>query len=999
MKLILLSFLVLILPSFAMELDYTKDIRPILSDRCYNCHGADGGKYGEKWRGGLRLDIKDYAFQDMSIIKFETRNAKLKAEGKPASTKKSEPRFAIVPGHPEKSILLDRIETDDPDEIMPPVKSHLKLSQKEKQLLREWIKQGAKWEAHWSFKAPIKSDLPKVSQKTWPKQDLDFYTLKKLEDEKIQPAAKASPQTLLRRLALSITGLPAQESFVKLVNEKGYEALDGIIDQLLASKSFAERMAVEWFDNARYADTLDYQYDRNRDAWPWKEWVIKSFHENKPFDQFVREQLAGDLLPNPTQDQILATSFNRLHGISTEGGIIQEEYRVQYVNDRVTTFGTTFLGLTFDCTRCHDHKFDPLTMEDFYSMSAFFSNIKEYSKDAQSFSSRSPSINYSITNNELLKTHAKHLNDAIKSLENSTLTDKDTINKWIDHLKNNETGEAFNVKKTDDPKENLLSSSISSHLNHIQSLKINLVSNKAVTLNIDHISLSYLNEKGQKKTIPFQSIYETYAPRRPSINNSSKLNKKYWNIKLTPNRSHIAILKTNAHKIPKNANLTLSVHYHGNLPNEVKWVFHAYAEPQDLIVAKEKNKNNFLNSLPKPSFVHYYKTFHPTHKSVQHYLRTLRTHDSEKNRSVNVLVMAERDEKIKQNAYILNGGAYDSRGKVVPMNTPGFLPKLKQAPKNRLDLANWLFTPEQPLFSRVTVNRIWQMLFGLGLIKTSEDLGSQGELPTHPELLDYLAVEFRTSGWDVKALIKKIVTSSTFQQSSIERATLQDPENILLARGPRYRLNAEFIRDQALAVSELIKVDERGKSPVFPYQPEGLWKELTNRPGSQMVYKESKGNDLYKRSLYSYWKRAQPNPSFTVFDAPKRDICTVKRSKTNTPLQALVTWHDPTYIEASRALAERVIEKYENPKEKISELLETIYQKTFHRSIKEKEKEALGNYFADLLKKYQTQPEKVSSILKVGELDQSHVSDPSLLAAFSSVCLALFNTSEFVTLQ
>jgi hypothetical protein len=978
------------------EINYTRDIKPILSDRCYNCHGPDGGKHGEKWRGGLRLDIKDMAMADMSKTKFETKQRKFKAEGKDVKGGPSSPRYAIIPGDVKNSMLIDRIFTDDPDDIMPPLDSHITLSDREKNLIKVWIEAGAPWEQHWAFEAPKKPDLPKVKNSSWAKNDLDLFVLSKLEQESIQPAPIAEPLTLLRRMALSLTGLPATQDHVDKVKSKGHAALEPIIDELLSSKAFAERMAVEWFDNARYADTLDYQYDRNRDAWPWKEWVIKSFRENKPFDDFIREQLAGDLLPNPTQDQILATSFNRLHGISTEGGIIQEEYRVNYVNDRTNTFGTTFLGLTYDCARCHNHKFDPLTQEDFYTTAAFFSNIKEYSKDTKSYSSRSSTLKYSLTDSKVLQHFDSQLKKSIENLNELEKLDEIKVQQWQNNVAKSTYGElAFEQDQTFDPAQLSITQEIKTPLKHIQSLefiiKSDLKDAPKVSAQIDHISLQKTDKNGKVSNINLRHVYEAKAVRRSSINNVYKLDQKTWNLDLKKTPFQNTIFKCFTTTDQK---LELKITFKKGSTKGIKWQVKFYSESDDLIVARAKNIKGFFNRLSKPTYVNYYKAHYPQASQTKQYIRSQASYDNEKNRHVTVLVMDERPKSELQKSYILTMGEYDKREKQVGMATPTFLPALKDQPLNRLGLANWLFTEEQPLFARVTVNRIWQMLFGMGIVKTANDFGAQGDQPSHPKLLDHLAVKFRTSGWNLNALIKDIVTSSTFQQSSFERSELSDPENKKLARGPRFRIHAEFVRDQALAVSGLLKHHPKGKAPVYPYQPEGLWKDLTNRPGSQMVYKESKGEDLYRRSVYTYWKRAQPNPSFVAFDAPKRGVCTVTRSKTNTPLQALVTWHDPTYIEAARAYAEKAYAKRDNGK-----IFNTMYLETFNRPIRDQEEQALSKYFDQLFEKYQSQPEKVKSILSVGALDQSKVENPAWVAAFSSVCLALFNTSEFVTLQ
>lgn len=650
------------------QVDFNFHVKPILSDRCFKCHGPDKNKV----EAGLVLHTKEGAFKALGDLKDH---------------------YAIVPNHPDKSTMIDRIYSDDPEVVMPPPESNLTLSKNEKALLKKWIEQGAEWKEHWAFIPPQKGALPKVHKKDWVKNEIDQYVLHKLEAYNINVSEPSSPEKLIRRLSFDLTGLaPNLETVDRYLGDPSHSTYASIVDEMLNSTEHAERMANEWLDLARYADTHGYQDDLERFNWPWRDWLIHAYKQNMPYDQFVTWQLAGDLLPNPTKEQIIATTFNRNHKVTQEGGVIPEEYRVEYVSDRTNTFGTAFLGLTFECAKCHDHKYDPISQKDYYQLYSFFNNVPE------------------------------------------------------------------------------------------------------------------------------KGLIEEYG---------------------------------------------------------------ANPEPIMTITQKEIDETlNFINNLDSAE-------------------------------SIPVMVMEELKEPRK--SYILKRGLYDQYGEEVESLTPNFggLHNSVDYEKNRLGLAKWLFSPENPLTARVAVNRIWQQLFGKGLVASSFDFGNQGALPKHLELLDFLAIKFQEDQWDVNKMMKFIVESSTYQQSSKTRPQLMelDPENDLLARSSRTRLSAEMIRDHALDISGLL-VKRIGGPSVKPYQPAGLWNEVTGGGGgSTAKYIQDDGDKNYRRSLYTFWKRTVPPPNMMTFDAPTRDFCAVQRENTSTPLQALVLMNDPQYLEAAKAMAQRAIQQ------------------------------------------------------------------------------------------
>ncbi len=824
----------------ALTIDFGRDIRPILSDACFQCHGPDESKR----EADLRLDIKDGAF------------AKLDSDAAGA---------AIVAGQPEQSELYRRITTTDDDERMPPVDSGRTLSQDEIRLIRRWIEEGAAWERHWSFTKIQRPDVPGVRMTDWTRNAIDHFILARLESEGLQPAAKAKRETLIRRVTFDLTGLPpAVAEIDEFVADRRPLAYERLVDRLLNSPSYGERMALEWLDAARYADTHGYHVDSSREMWLWRDWVIKAFNNNMPFDQFATEQLAGDLLPDATMQQRIATGFNRNHGINFEGGAFAEEYRVEYVVDRVHTTSTVFLGLTMKCARCHDHKFDPISQEEYYQFFALFNSVPEKGIDGAA-GNAAPVVELASDEQLALK----------KSY-------KDQMDEWHKKLKEHEHAAAAAFAKwTEEQRAELI------------------------------------GQKAERAKSPVDDIL-SLAPRDRNKKQERKLRAHYFD------------------KVDLKA--------------------------RDFKAKREefrKSRNELAKKMPTS--------------------------------------MVMRDMQKPRETFVLTRGLYDQPNKKVSPGLPQALPPLPEGTAaNRLGLARWLVDPSQPLTARVTVNRFWQMYFGSGLVKTSENFGSQGEPPSHPELLDWLASEFVRRGWDVRALQRLIVTSATYRQASHASPALwqRDPENRLLARGPRFRLPAEFIRNNALAVSGLL-VNKIGGNSVLPYQPEGLWDEVAfgiKTYGAQ-IYHQDHGDALYRRAMYTFWKRSCPPPSLVTFDAPDREVCMVRRERTNTPLQALVLLNDPTYLEAGRAFAARIMK--EGGADKVGRIEFAFRQATARRPTA-KEVEILSRAYDRRFADFEQDETAAVKLLEIGELPRDQNLNPNELAAWTEVARIILNLDETI---
>ncbi len=946
--------------------DFSRDILPILSDKCYYCHGPDE----------------------------QARKAELRFDTKAGAFRVKDGESVIVPGKSAASELVLRITSTDPEEVMPPKSANRDLSQQQVELLKRWIDQGAKWGTHWAFVPPQRPALPVVKRSDWVRNGIDRFILAKLVQQGLKPSAPAAKTTLIRRLTLDLTGLPPTpaevDAFQADATPNAYERL---VDRLLDSPRFGERMAVEWLDIARYADTHGYQYDRFRPVWPYRDWVIQAFNQNLPFDQFVTWQLAGDLLPNPTKNQRLATAFNRLHMQNEEGGVVEEEFRVAYVTDRVNTMGTAFLGLTFECCRCHDHKYDPLSQKDFYSLFSFFQNIDE-SGQTSYFTGAMPVptllLSDDPTDVRLADLEQKIL-DQRQKLEVLQVAEQPAFQTWLasrqavlpvlapvaafsfDKLEANKVENSAEAAKPGNAVEgpvivdgklgkalalngdNGLTFPGIGHFTRVDPFSLSLwlktptLAPRMVVAHhsrapIDAGSRGYelLLEQGQvavglhhmwpgnslkvktKAAIPV----ETWAHVTVTYDGSSKASglRIYLNGELT----ELEVVRDGLWKdITYGGEPELAIGYrfrdNGFKGGEVDEFQVFNRELTELESQKLAGRDDFdnawttaadqLNAAQREGLFDYYlATVSPTMKAARDALHALRReHNTLINPIPEIMVMKELPQP--KPAFILKRGAYDAPGEAVAANTPAALPPFPgDQPKNRLGLAKWLLDPQHPLTTRVTVNRYWQLLFGQGLVETSDNLGSQGAQPTHPELLDWLALEFAEGSpagttnpqvpWDVKQFLKLILMSATYQQSSVMTADLHalDPANHLLARGPSKRLTAEMLRDSALLTSGLL-VEKSGGPSVKPYQPPGLWAIAMGQPH----YDQGHGDDLHRRSLYTFWKRTVPHPAMVTFDAAERNVCVAKRQSTSTPLQALALLNDVQIVESARFAAQRML--------------------------------------------------------------------------------------------
>jgi hypothetical protein len=911
------------------EILFNRDIRPILSDSCFPCHGPDA----KNRQADLRFD--------------QAESALASREGK----------RAIVPGDLQQSELIRRVTSRDPDEKMPPPGSGHALTANEIELLRKWVASGAKWQKHWSLIPPVRPEAPIVGNEKMGNQPLDAFVRARLKKEHLQPAPAADKPTLLRRAAFDLTGLPpTPEKVATFLQNRSPDAYEQQLDRLFASPRYGERMAGPWLDAARYADTSGYQSDGERDMWRWRDWVIDAYNRGMPFDQFTLEQLAGDLLPNATLEQKIATGFHRNHRGNAEGGIIPEEYAAEYVADRVETTGTVWLGLTIGCARCHDHKFDPLPTKDFYQLAAFFNNVPEKGR-AVKFGNSPPFIaaptehqqtellglelqlltartrwkslqsqlkqdqadwertasrdlpkhffpDHALLKQRLLKDRPFVNGDVIDAgdIADFGYLDKFTLSAWV-WLVNEKAGGTIISRMTDVPEGDGYQLAIvggklqlnlvkrwlddSTRVQTEQKLPLGRWVHVAATYDGSRTAAGIRLYVDSKLSVPDVLLDELNQP----INTKQPLRIGGGGGPAANFRGQLKEVRVDATELSAEEIAWLATSESLAEIRDQSWANRTPAQARKL-------REYFLEHAASDLLRDAYTEVKTAERELQAFRESLPT----------VMVMEEMKEP--RETHILLRGQYDLPGERVTYGVPAALSAFPQdAPRNRLGLAQWLVNKENPLTARVQVNRIWQLHFGVGLVKTAEDFGSQGEWPSHPELLDYYAVEWPAHRWDVKWLQRQIVTSSTYRQQSrtTPQSSERDPENRLLARGPRQRLSAEQIRDQALLAGGLL-VEEVGGPSVKPLQPPGLWKELTGAAD----YEPGTGADLYRRSLYTFWKRTIAPPNMTALDAPSREFCTVRTSRTNTPLQALTLLNETTFAGAAEALAERALSRDEN---------------------------------------------------------------------------------------
>jgi len=1007
------------------NIDYNYHIRPILSDRCYVCHGPDGNAR----QAGLRLD--------------EEKGAK--------HTPLSSGGYAVVSGSIRKSRMYERITSTDPDHQMPPPESNLTLSAYEIALIERWIDQGAAWKPHWSFIPPTDPPLPSVDQDDWPSNQLDYFVLSRLEKEGITPSAEANQGTLLRRVTFDLTGLPPTlDDLDQFIADTSSDAYQKVVDRLLASPAYGEHMASAWLDIARYADTHGYQNDPERYVWPWRDWVINAYNQNLPFNEFGTWQIAGDQLTNPTVEQRLATAFNRHHRQTNEGGSIEEEFRTEYVADRVNTVGTAFMGLTLECARCHDHKYDPITQRNYFGLFSFFNNIDEVGQTSHfTRAVPVPAMNLPDDDQQIkldrLKATITSAEKAVRDLANAARSD---FAKWDPANVSDTTIDPIlscRFERMNHPQlpcdQGMAGMAVFSpalvpgHLGNAAafdgesgfsfekigafrrtesfaiSLWINPQEDTGMIIHRTHAALD-AGSRGWELALRDGRLVGQLAHMWPEnalrIQSTTTIVMGEWtHIAMSYDGSSRASgldLYINGHATDIEVirdGLTNHIGYEDmEVPLQLAYRFRDSGLQGGAVdefklfdrrlygfeVARLAGHQNMPVD-PQDLFQWYLANEVPSWQRAQVILQTLRMQKDDLLMEIpQIMVMEEMEQS--RHAFILERGQYDAKGESVEPHTPEeILSFSDDLPKNRLGLAQWLFSLDHPLTARVAVNRYWQNYFGSGLVSTPEDFGRQGALPVLPELLDHLATRFITSGWDVKAMQRYIVSSSTYRQSSQPTHELlsRDPENTLFARGPRLRLGAEMIRDQALAVSGLLD-PTLGGPPVKPYQPVGLWEQK-----SGVQYDQGSGSDLYRRTLYTFFKRTSPPPSLTIFDMPTRDQCVVRRQRTATPMQALVLLNDPQYMEAARHLAARMLGK-----NTLDQQIAAGFRALTGRHPSTSETKILRTLYEEQHEFFSMNPQDAMKLLTVGESVLDKNLDPIQWAAHTMVANALFTFDESI---
>ena len=998
---------------FAEEtVSFSRDIRPVLSNNCFFCHGPN------RQEADLRLDISALAYES----------------------------GAVVPHDTTASELIQRITAVNPDSRMPPPHTNRQLDADEIAALQTWIKEGAPYEQHWAFRSVPPLKLPVVSDpERWTRNPVDCFVLRRLQQENVAPNPQADRERLLRRLTLDLTGLtPTIDEIDAYLSDTSESAWDKVISRLLESPAFGEQMAQQWVDVARYADTFGYDNDNENHLWPWRDWVIRAFNQNLPYSDFIRWQLAGDLLPNPSQDQMVATAFNRLHRQNAEGGVLPEEFVVEYVVDRTQTFGTAFLGLTIECARCHDHKFDPISQKDFYRLYAMFANIDELGTYAEKTTSTPTPNTFVYTDRQQIQHRAlkANISRAEVGLAKEESLAESRFRKW------QETNTSFSpvipepvLQLSFDTRDQLPETAV----------LVNGIINQAVRFSGD-AGVQLKDHSQFERTDPFSITMwlrpEQFGDRMVVCHNTkpvwevghrgielaidpvgriefslchfwpgnalrvttrSSLVRREWthvsitydgssrsagiNIHLNGTLTPLHIVRDNLYDttlLPPDRTAPLEVGARMSEPGfkqgavdefrlydlcltnaELTGIAHRKFQPAD--------RNDVWECYRERIDEHY--------RHARHRLQSARVAE---NKFVGTLrsIMVMREKSETAIARVLNRGVYDQPGEEVVAGVPSaVLDPGRRSPRNRQELVDWMLRRDHPLVARVAVNRVWKMFFGHGLVSTPEDFGNQGVPPEHPEMLDYLAAQFMDSGWDVKVLCRLIAGSATYRQSSRPRKTLseRDPENRLLACGPRHRLSAEQIRDAALRASDLL-VHRVGGPSVKPTQPEGLWKEV-----SQSTFAPDDGDGQYRRSLYTFWKRTIPPPNMMAFDAVSREVCVARRETTVTPNQVLVLLNDPQFVEAARVLAARVLQEKRHTKPAVVEAFRRITGR-FPRD--EELRELLAAHAAQR-HIYRKNPDDAAKLVNVGTQATDETLLPQELAGMTAVVQLMMGFLEF----
>ncbi len=1029
---------------------FNRDIRPILADRCFSCHGPDANKR----QAGLRLDRPDAATGPLPLHKD---------------------RRAFVPGDPDHSEAVRRMLTTDPALVMPPATSHLKLDEAEKDRIRKWVAQGGEYQEHWAFVAPVRPAIPAVSDPAWPKNDVDRFVLANLDANGLKPTAEADRPTLIRRASLDLTGLPPTPAEVDaFVADKSPDAYEKVVDRLLASPRYGEQMAVNWLDYARYADSHGFQSDPERHMWRWRDWVIDAYNSDMPFDQFAIQQIAGDLLPNATVDQRVATGFNRNNRFNDEGGIIEEEWRVESVIDRADTTSAVFLGLTMECCRCHDHKYDPITQKEFYRFSAYFNSVNEKGADTASRQDRG------VNAAPVLKVPTAEQTAAIAAA--TTRVEQD--GRTVDALQRTVAGKVAGLGRdasvlaepaglvvrlpldgsgpttapATGPTTGPTVAGVVAYTLENQPKPVAAPYGKGLTFghgssanagdvaNFDrtdkfsygawvrrrndgggivtrmtvgqgdrgfdlfvqddrlcaHFINSWPDNALKAMTRPdapkgrWMHVFVTYdgtgklAGVRMYVDGHDKPLEAERDALTGPIASPTSPLRVGMRTGGDEFDGDIAdVRIYGRVlsPAEVAvlaggpGLADAAAKPGGQRSKAETDRLTTFVETTDPAFAKAATTLGEDRRALAMAAATVG----------DTMVMEELPKP--RPTYVLNRGEYDKHGEQVQPGTPAVLPPLPtDAPPNRLGLARWIVDPANPLTSRVQANRLWERLFGVGLVKTSENLGVQTEWPSDPELLDYLATEYVRLHWDTKALLREMVVSAAYRQATTVTPELleRDPENRLVARGPRFRLSAEQIRDQALAVSGLL-VEKVGGPSVLPYAPANLW--AGNMYGNLAKYNQAKDDGLYRRSLYTFVKRTAPPSNLSTFDQPTREYCVIRRSRTDTPLQALDLMDDPQYVECARVLAEHMMAAGTTPEQRLA----WGFKRAVCREPTAGELSVLVDGYRKQLERYRDDPAAAADLVAVGAKPVDMKIDHTDLAAYATTASVILNLDEVVT--
>lgn len=1023
------------------KIEFNKDVRPILSDKCFGCHGPDSGHR----KAGLRLDLRDAAMQ---------------------AAKSGE--IPLKPGDTAGSHLLARITSADQDEVMPPPEAKMeRLTKAEVETLRRWITEGAEYQPLWSFIPPKPaSPGPTAPDSSTHENGIDRLVNARLKTRSMSLRKAARPEVLLRRISLDLTGLPPSADDVRaFLADKKPDAYRRAVERLLASAAFGERMASDWLDVARYSDSFGFQVDRERPVWPWRDWVVDAFNRNLPFDQFATWQLAGDLLPNATEEQILATAFNRLHQQESEGGSVEEEYRVEYVSDRVQTFATTFLGLTFECAKCHDHKFDPIAQKEFYQMFAFFDDIDEaglysfFTGDAPT-----PAIRLATAQSkEKTRSLEKLIADSESALQHALNAARSGLQEWLGKRSgeftisgeigrfNGANAEGNKIQNHAEPSKPVAVSGENKIVEAPFGKAVRLSGDDALNLPAgsfnrpDPFTISlWIQSPDQKEraVILHRSKAWTDAASRgfellledgklkwslirfwpgdaASIRSKQSVKPGEWiHVAVTSNGSGRAagmqifvngeplkteVLKDNLSRDinPSRDNITIGERmrdrgFKGGLVGDIRVFNRLLSAPEvrstfqpesmrtlwskDAALLSESEREQLFEVFVSSGGAEpYTQALEKLKKARTELLKELEAQPE---------IMVMKDLPSPKKAFVLFRGQYDQRREEVEAGTPASLPPFpSDAPRNRLGLAKWLTSPDHPLLARVTVNRFWQSLFGRGLVRTSDDFGSQGSQPEYQEVLDWLALEFIKSGWNTKELLKLIVLSETYRQESTAGVELitDDPENVTLARGARFRLPAESIRDTFLYASGLLS-QKIGGAPVKPYEVSEAF-----RPAAADA-----GEGSRRRSLYTRWIRTSPPPAMMAFDASRRAVCSARRERTNTPLQALVLLNGPQYVEAARALGSLLHSKHGG---NLESMIEDAFLACLSRFPDAAERRISAELYTEQLTHFQSHPDEAAALLKVGQTPHNPKVPPAEAAAAAVLAQALFNHDGSVVKQ